>query len=121
MGNHHKRKESRQHNPNAIRKPKGVSQVKPLDSAASNLDKVQLGSVGRRGAAAALARLEEVEERAHSKLLQAIEHGNPFEIRGCQEFYLRSSELLRRLDLAVEVARRSADEQFPKFLVEQIS
>jgi hypothetical protein len=45
--------------------------------------------------------------------LQAIEAGNPFQIKAAQEFYLRSSETLRRLDLAVETERRKVDEQLP--------
>jgi hypothetical protein len=39
--------------------------------------------------------------------------GNAFQIKVAQEFYLRSSETLRRLDLAVETERRKADEQLP--------
>jgi hypothetical protein len=115
----------RRQNPDTIRQPKNGKPPAEKDSEPEppepDLNQIELGPVGKLGAAAALARLEEVEERAHSRLQRAIEHGNLFEIRGCQEFYLRSSEVLRRLDLAVEVARRSGDEQVPKFLVEQIS
>jgi hypothetical protein len=80
-----------------------------------------LGPLGLRGAAAALSRLESVEERSHARLLQAIEEGDPFRIRRAQEFYLKSSEVLRRLDIAVLTERRQAGEQVPKFLAEGIS
>jgi hypothetical protein len=86
-----------------------------------DLNQIELAPVGRRGAAAALQRLEEIEERAHARLLRAIEHGNQFEIKSAQEFYLRASETLRRLDAAVETERRKSDELVPLFLVEQIS
>jgi hypothetical protein len=75
----------------------------------------------RRGAAAALERLEETEERAHARLLTAMEKGNPFQIQELQDFWLKCSETLRKLDLAVEMARRDAEEQVPKKLAEQIS
>jgi len=61
-----------------------------------------------------LARLEEIEERAHARLMRAINAGNPFQVKAAQEFYLRCSETLRRLDLAVETERRTALEQIPK-------
>jgi hypothetical protein len=54
-------------------------------------------------------------------LIQAIEGGNQFQIKAAQEFYLRSSETLRRLDLAVETERRKADEQLPMWQVEEVS
>jgi hypothetical protein len=47
--------------------------------------------------------------------------GNPFQIKAAQEFYLRSSETLRRLDLAVESQRRTALEQIPMRQIEDIS
>jgi hypothetical protein len=75
----------------------------------------------RRGAAAALERLEATEERAHARLLTAMEKGNPFQIEALQDFWLKCSETLRKLDLAVEMARRDAEEQVPKKLAEQIS
>jgi hypothetical protein len=80
-----------------------------------------LAPLGPRGAAAALSSLENVEERAHARLLQAIEEGDPFKTRTAREFYLRSSEVLCRLEIAVLTERRHAGEQVPKFLVEQIS
>jgi hypothetical protein len=64
--------------------------------------------------AAALQRLEEIEERAHARLMRAIESGNQFQVKAAQEFYLRCSETLRRLDLAVEAERRTALEQIPR-------
>ena len=36
-----------------------------------DLNQIELGPVGKRGAAAALARLEEIEERAHARLMRA--------------------------------------------------
>jgi hypothetical protein len=60
-----------------------------------------------------LQRLEEIEERAHARLMRAIESGNQFQVKAAQEFYLRCSETLRRLDLAVETERRTALEQIP--------
>ena len=65
--------------------------------------------------------MEEIEERAHARLMRAIEIGDPFQIKAAQEFYLRSSEVLRRLDLAVETERRKSDEQVPKKLIEDFS
>jgi hypothetical protein len=82
---------------------------------------MELGPVGKRGAAAALARLEAIEERAHARLARTIEGGNQFQIRAAQEFYLKSSEVLRRLDIAVLTERRQASEQIPKYLAEGIS
>jgi hypothetical protein len=86
-----------------------------------DLNQIELGPVGKRGAAAALMRLEEIEERAHARLMRAIEAGNPFQVKAAQEFYLRSSETLRRLDLAVETERRTALEQIPMRQIEDIS
>jgi hypothetical protein len=65
--------------------------------------------------------LEEIEERAHARLLRAIESGNQFQVKACQEFYLRCSETLRRLDLAVETERRTALERIPMRQIEDIS
>lgn len=75
----------------------------------------------RRGAAAALERLEATEERAHARLLTAMEKGNPSQIEALQDFWLKCSENLRKLDLAVEMARRDAEEQVPKRLAEELS
>jgi len=71
------------------------------------------GTAGRRGAAAALERLEKQEEESHRRLERARAAGDPFQIQAAQEFWLKCSETLRRLDLAVEVARRSEEEQIP--------
>jgi hypothetical protein len=86
-----------------------------------DLNQIELGPVGKRGAAAALQRLEEIEERAFARLERAIESGNPFQVKACQEFYLRSSETLRRLDLAVENERRNAEKQIPLRQIEDIA
>jgi hypothetical protein len=57
--------------------------------------------------------LEEIEERAHARLIRAIENGNQLQAKAAQEFYLRTSETLRRLDLAVETERRNAEGEVP--------
>jgi|SRR6516162_2581777 hypothetical protein len=72
-----------------------------------------LPPAGKRGAAAALERLENQEEEAHRRLQAALSRGNPIQIQAAQEFWLRCSETLRRLDLAVETARREAETQVP--------
>ena len=72
-----------------------------------------LSPIGRRGAAAALERLEAQEERAHARLEVALARGNPLAIDAAQTFWLKCSETLRRLDLAVEVARRQEETQIP--------
>lgn len=111
-------------NANLVRKGKTKSAetgTKLVDEATPDLDLIELGPVGRRGAAAALQRLEQIEERAFARLSRAIEHGNQFQIKNAQEFYLRTSETLRRLDLAVEAERRSAEDQVPKKQAEAIS
>jgi hypothetical protein len=111
----------RQHG-NLVRKAKSVDTMSTIvDTASPDLDQIELGPVGRRGAAAALQRLEQTEERAFARLSRAIEHGNEFQIKSAQEFYLRCSETLRRLDLAVETERRNAEEQISKKQAEAIS
>jgi hypothetical protein len=77
----------------------------PRRPARPDLDRLLLEELpppGRRGAAAALARLEEEEERAHARLLLAMEKGNPSQLQELQEFWLKCSESLRKLDLAVD-------------------
>jgi hypothetical protein len=74
---------------------------------------VELPPAGRRGAAAALERLEHQEEESHRRLQAALSRGNPVEVQAAQEFWLKCSETLRRLDLAVETARREAETQVP--------
>jgi hypothetical protein len=112
-------------NPNLVREPakSNGSSREPKKSRSRQLDRMpeDLGPIGQKGAAAALSRLESVEERSHARLIQSIEEGDPFRIRRAQEFYLKSSEVLRRLDIAVLTERRQAGEQVPKSLVEQIS
>lgn len=110
-------------NPNTIRKPKAQAPGQPAAEAEPepDLNQIELAPVGKRGAAAALQRLEAIEERAHARLMRAIEIGNPFQVKAAQEFYLRASESLRRLDLAVETERRNAEEQIPKKQAEAIS
>jgi hypothetical protein len=81
----------------------------------------ELPPLGRRGAAAALERLEETEERAHARLLAAMQRGNASEVQDLQDFWLKCSETLRKLDLAVEMARRDAEEQVPKKRAQDIS
>jgi len=73
----------------------------------------ELPPIGKKGAAAALERLEASEERAHARLEAALVRGDPIQIQACQEFWLRCSETLRRLDLAVEVARRQEETKVP--------
>jgi hypothetical protein len=119
----------RRRNPNAVRKSekKNTSAAPVADPQElehvpqSDLNLIELAPVGRRGAAAALQRLEEIEERAHARLMRAIEAGNQFQVKAAQEFYLRTSETLRRLDLAVETERRNSEEQVPKRQAEAIS
>jgi hypothetical protein len=106
-------------NPNLVRE--GENGLAAPSEPEPDLNQIELGPVGKRGAAAALQRLEAIEERAHARLVRAIEAGNPFQIKTCQEFYLRSSETLRRLDLAVETERRTILEQIPMRQIEDIS
>jgi hypothetical protein len=86
-----------------------------------NLFSGELPPLGRRGAAAALERLEETEERAHARLLAAMQRDNASQVQDFQDFWLKCSETLRKLDLAVEMARRDAEEQVPKRLAEELS
>jgi hypothetical protein len=99
----------------------GQNGTKPVDEATPDLSLIELMPIGKKGAAAALARLEIIEERAHARLLQAIEKGNPLQIKAAQAFYLRASETLRRLDLAVEIERRNAVELIPQKQAEAVS
>ena len=80
-----------------------------------------LAPPGRRGAAAALERLERQEEESFRRLEFAQQHGDRFEIDAAQTYWLKCSETLRRLDLAVEVARRDAEEQVPKRLASDVA
>ena len=111
----------RRRNQNTVQKskkentsPGSVAEPQEIEhEPAPDLNAIELSPVGRRGAAAALQRLEEIEERAHARLMRAIEAGNQFQVKAAQEFYLRCSETLRRLDLAVETERRTALEEIP--------
>jgi hypothetical protein len=85
-------------------KRNGVPTAEPETSTTPEAES-DLPPVGPCGAQWALKRLEETEERAFARLERAIEHGNPFTIRECQTFYLAVSEVLRRCDLAIEMAR----------------
>jgi hypothetical protein len=80
-----------------------------------------LPPAGRKRAVAALERLERQEEESHRRLQVALERGNPVEIQAAQDFWLKCSETLRRLDLAVELARRSEEEQISKKLGEDVA
>jgi hypothetical protein len=119
----------RRRNSNAVRKSENENisaepVADPQESehvSESDLNLIELGPIGPKGAAAALQRLEEIEERAHARLMRAIENGNQFQVKSAQEFYLRTSETLRRLDLAVETERRNSEEQVPKKQVESVS
>jgi hypothetical protein len=74
------------------------------------------GTPGRRGAAGTLERLEATELQAYRRLQATLEHGDQFQISAAEDFWLKCSEALRRLDLAVELARRDAEEMVPKRL-----
>ena len=81
-----------------------------------------LPPAGRKGAAAALERLENAEERAHVRLQVALQQSNnQFLVRELADYWLKCSETLRRLDLAVEMARRDSEEQLPKKLAEDLA
>jgi hypothetical protein len=66
-----------------------------------------LPPAGKRGTAAALERLEHQEEESYRRLQVALASGSPASIDAAETFWLRCSEVLRRLDLAIEVSRRS--------------
>jgi hypothetical protein len=109
-------------NANLVRKTKADSSpTDPIGAATPDLNQIELMPIGKKGAAAALARLEFFEVQAHARLLQAIENGDPLRIKAAQEFYLRTTETLRRLDLAVETERRNAVELIPKKQVEAVA
>ena len=110
----------RQH-ANLIRKAKDSNPIDSVDAATPDLNQIELGPIGKIGAAAALARLEIFEVQAHGRLLQAIESGDPLRIKAAGEFYLRTNEVLRRLDLSIETERRNAEEQVPKKQIESVS
>jgi hypothetical protein len=65
--------------------------------------------------------LEASEEEAHRRLQAALARGNPVEIQAAQEFWLRCSEVLRRLDLAIEDSRRQAETQVPLRVAQEVA
>jgi hypothetical protein len=105
-------------NPNLVRGPAKSNRdsQKPRKSRSHRMGAISddLGPIGCKGAAAALTRLEQIEEQAYVRLQRALEAADPFKLRACQEFYLKSSESLRRLDLSIEVERRVAAEKVLK-------
>jgi hypothetical protein len=108
--------------PNPIRKPKAqVPGPVPESESEPDLNRNGLRPRGLLGVAAALTRLEEAEERAAARLRRAMEHGDQFQIRAAQDFYLRTNEVLRRLDLSIEIERRTAGEQIPMRQIEDIA
>jgi hypothetical protein len=88
-------------------------QVKPEPRVEISGNGETLEPIGPRGAQHALRRLEEQEERAHARLEAALKRGDPLEIQSCADLWLKTSELLRKLDIAIEVSRRSQEEQIP--------
>jgi len=73
----------------------------------------ELPPPGKRGAGAALARLEKEEERGHARLQAALASGNPVAIDAAQAYWLRVAETLRRLDRELEISRRAEEVQIP--------
>src|SRR6516164_7629671 len=73
----------------------------------------ELPAPGRRGAGAALRRLEEQGERGYARLQLALERGDPIAIDAAQTYWLRVAEVLRRLDRELEISRRSEQEMIP--------
>jgi hypothetical protein len=106
-------------NANLVRR--GKADVGPNDTTTPDLNAIELGPIGKLGAAASLARLEFFEVQAHTRLLQAIESGDPLRIKAAGEFYLRTNEVLRRLDLSIEIERRNAVELIPQKQVEAVA
>jgi hypothetical protein len=95
-------------------KQKAERQVKPQPwGKHKGNDETPPPVVGKDGAAAALECLERQEETAYRRLQVALEGGDRFQVQAAQDFWLKCSETLRRLDLAVEVARRSEETQIP--------
>ncbi len=70
------------------------------------------------GAAHALKRLEQAEADAFRALQQAQLTGDPYEVKTTREQWLRTSEALRRADLALEQDRRESGELLPRKNVE---
>jgi hypothetical protein len=72
-----------------------------------------LPPAGRRGAAAVLDRLERQEEESHRRFLAMQASGDQVAIQAAADLWLKCSELLRKLDLAIEVSRRAEETQIP--------
>lgn len=89
---------------------RGEKAIQEVESLGNGED---LAPAGQRGAQHALARLESQEEEGHRRLQAALSSGNAYRIEKAQEYWLKCSETLRRLDLAVEVARRQEETQIP--------
>jgi hypothetical protein len=89
-----------------------ASTVKPQRRSESNGDG-ELSAPGRRGAGAALRRLEEQEERGYARLQVALSSGDPIAVESAQTYWLRVAEVLRRLDRELEISRRSEQEMIP--------
>jgi len=68
----------------------------------------ELPPIGKKGAAAALERLEASEERAHARLEAALGRGNPVEVAAAQDFWLKCSETLRSRGRGREAPRGNA-------------
>lgn len=77
--------------------------------------------IGKEGAAAALTRLERSEAEGYARLQKAIATGDLVLIRELQDGWLKCSEILRKLDLAVELARRDEQELVPKKTAEEVA
>ena len=83
------------------------------DKPQRGLEPNELPTPGRRGAGAALRRLEEQEERGYARLQLALSSGDPIAIDAAQTYWLGVAEVLRRLDRELEISRRSEQEMIP--------
>ena len=68
----------------------------------------------RKGASAALSRLEAAELEAAQAVSEAMASGDADAVEGARRWWLRCSEQLRRHDLAIEENRRAAGELIPR-------
>ena len=95
-------------------RPKAERARKPRDpGASSSHGNGDTAAPGRRGAQHALVRLEQQEEESFRRLQAALRAGDPIQVAACQDFWLKCSEVLRRLNLAIETSRREAETQVP--------
>ena len=74
----------------------------------------------KRGASAALTRLESEEARLFGLLKEAETGGDPMEVKAARDAWLKVSESLRRFDLIVEAAKRELGETVPRAHVEDL-